>query len=346
MRYIIKQELIDGQILFLTKYTLGQGPVFSKDANQVLTFSDREMAYKTSVDIAHFVDGILGVGFECRIHFYLSLNYKCAVCESRNVVGVRHDHYHRVCSDHLAYGGVFQLDKLKLSLGYIKELPEAKCSICDDDISLADRESMSEMDFSKTCLTHRWLAKYFRYADLSHQYRNGEPFSLNGELLINQADVKPVKEEPWVIFAKKRKRLVMREGDKIRRDIREVLNQMGLPSVNKVVEFYLRLHLAEVEDTPYKKLIEKNPYIEQKNNDHMIITRDNVANISHMELSQILGTLWMMQFAPEAAPFIANQSELKRVYEIVKDENLKRFGVNAVAKLLEQLKGAIDKRPK
>ena len=78
----------------------------------------------------------------------------------------------------------------------------------------------------------------------------------------------------------------------------------------------------------------------------MNITRDNVAQISNMEIAQILGTLWMMLYAPEAKAFISDIKELKLKYELVKDDNLRRFGVESVGSMLRQLQNVLDMRRK
>lgn len=69
----------------------------------------------------------------------------------------------------------------------------------------------------------------------------------------------------------------------------------------------------------------------------MVITKESVLQLSNMEVAQMLGTLWCMLNAPEAQSFIKNVSELEEGYGIIKDENIKRFGIKEVTNTVSDL---------
>ena len=69
----------------------------------------------------------------------------------------------------------------------------------------------------------------------------------------------------------------------------------------------------------------------------MVITKESVLQLSNMEVSQILGTVWCMLNFPEAQPFIKDVSALEQAYVIIKDENIKRFGIKEVTNTVSNL---------
>lgn len=76
----------------------------------------------------------------------------------------------------------------------------------------------------------------------------------------------------------------------------------------------------------------------------MELTRDTVAHLNNMEVAQVLGTLWMMKNAPEALPFISDMNELAKTYQLLMEENMRRFGVPAVTKMLHQMDSQLKLR--
>ena len=76
----------------------------------------------------------------------------------------------------------------------------------------------------------------------------------------------------------------------------------------------------------------------------MKITRDNIASFGNMEMAMFLGTFFMMKNAPEAKSFIIDMRELTKMYDLVKDENCRRFGIESVTEMLEDMNKQLKMR--
>ncbi len=106
----------------------------------------------------------------------------CAVCgTAEGLIRAEMNHFQRVCAAHKKYATYFQLDKVKLELGYIDKLPDSCCAICDKPLSPEENKSIAAGDFIKTCAEHRWMSKfYINTLEFRQQYKEGKPFMLNG----------------------------------------------------------------------------------------------------------------------------------------------------------------------
>ena len=103
---------------------------------------------------------------------------KCAVCDTEeNLIPPHITDFVRVCEEHKDYRSDFQFDKTKLQYGYINRIPDAKCSICDKQLSNEELESVSRKDFRKNCNEHRWMAHFYDIDKFKEQYKLGLPFS-------------------------------------------------------------------------------------------------------------------------------------------------------------------------
>lgn len=108
---------------------------------------------------------------------------KCAVCDTEeNLIPLHINDFVRVCEEHKDYKADFQFDKTKFQYGYINRLPDAKCSICDKQLSNEELESITRKNFTKTCDEHRWMAHFYYIEKFKEQYKSGLPFTHGGKV--------------------------------------------------------------------------------------------------------------------------------------------------------------------
>ena len=108
---------------------------------------------------------------------------KCAVCGTeQNLIRLSINDFVRVCEDHKEYRADFQFDKTKLELGYIEKLPDAKCAICETQLSNQELESIDRKEFHKTCYEHRWMCNFYYIEPFIAQSKKGLPFTFGDKI--------------------------------------------------------------------------------------------------------------------------------------------------------------------
>ena len=111
---------------------------------------------------------------------------KCAVCGIENVIVPMEHHFQSVCEKHAEFANYFQLDAIKLMLGFIDKLPDSCYQICDKPLSKEENATVGHRDFIKTCTEHRWMSKFYMYSQFREQYKKGYPFSHAGKILTKE----------------------------------------------------------------------------------------------------------------------------------------------------------------
>lgn len=115
----------------------------------------------------------------------LTQRQSCAVCGTKeNLISADIlNAYNRTCEKHKEYVGHFQLDKVRVALGYLDKLPDACCEVCDKQLSVEELNSIGPKDFTKACSEHRWTAwSAILPSKFRQQYKDGLPFTHEGRV--------------------------------------------------------------------------------------------------------------------------------------------------------------------
>ena len=123
----------------------------------------------------------------------------CAICGTKdNLMPVITNAYNRTCESHKEYAGHFQLDKVRVALGYLDKIPDADCELCGKHLSVDELNSIGDKDFSKTCDEHRWLAWIASgLHQFKDQYKAGSPF-----IFVHNGFVYSEKIDDAILFLK------------------------------------------------------------------------------------------------------------------------------------------------